>query len=223
MSAVSHAAAIDYLEDLLDAAEIEAIAREPRAQLRERLAAKGADVRRVLAAKPKPVTVVVPPAPPAAASTEPAKVIPIAKARPNHVGRILRMVSVAVAASFFGIFVWREGSMSVGTFEGGRAHPSRDLSDTAPLPPRSPMVEKAAALRAQAKKLCRMQYWGECEDKLDEAMKLDRSGDGAPEVVQMRRWIESWRTRQRITSSTDGAYSKPPIGPGERPLQRRPH
>jgi hypothetical protein len=53
-------------------------------------------------------------APPAAqVSRAPATVTPIAKARPDRVLTVLRSISVAVVASFFGLFVWREGMMRV--------------------------------------------------------------------------------------------------------------
>jgi hypothetical protein len=203
-----------FLEDLVDEAELEAIARQPREQLRAELAARGADVRRVLAytGEPRPRAPV--------ARTPSAKVIPITRARPDRVLRVMRSISVAIAAGFFGIFVWKQGSMHVGA----EPAPRRELSDSRPTPAPSSAVEtdlqKAVRLRAQAYKLCDEGYWDECEDGLDEAGRLDRVGNDTLEVNAARNRIGLHRDED--VNGGASMFAKPALGPGERPLQRHP-
>ena len=73
--------------------------------------AQGADLERVRLSLYRALGEDAPPA--AQVSRAPATVTPIAKARPDRVLTVLRSISVAVVASFFGLFVWREGMMRV--------------------------------------------------------------------------------------------------------------
>jgi hypothetical protein len=206
-----------FLEDLVDEAELEAIARRPREQLRAELAARGVDVRRVLAYTGKPRPVAKAPV----ARVQPAKVIPITNARPDRVLRVMRSFSVAVAAGFFGIFVWKQGSMQ-GT--GSERVQRRELSDSRPVPSPSSAVDadrqQAMQLRAQAYTLCNQGYWGECEDRLDEAGRLDRVGNDTLEVNAARNRIGL--NRDEDEGGGVRTFAKPALGPGERPLQRHP-
>jgi hypothetical protein len=214
MNSVSAPDVFGFLEDLVDEAELEAILQQPPEQVRAELVAQGADLERVRMALYHALGEGE--APPARKA--PAKVIPIAKARPDRVLTVLRSISVAVAASFFGLFVWREGTI--------RTVPERaerpELSDSRPVPPPSYMVEtdpqKAARLRAQAYRLCDQGYWGECEDKLDEAGRLDRAGNGTFEVNEARSRIEQHRNDD--TNGGVRTEAKPSVGPGEGPLRR---
>jgi hypothetical protein len=207
-----------FLEDLVDEAELEAIAQQPREQLRAELAARGADVRRVLAYTGKPRPLAKAPLAP----VEPAKVIPIAKARPDRGLRLMRSISVAIAAGFFGIFVWKQGSMNVGS----ERPPRRELSDSRPTPtaPPSngdePRLQQAVQLRAEAQKLCDRGYWGVCQDRLDLAAQLDGAGDDTLAVHEMRNQIGPGLDWDR--NGPASMFAKPWVGPGERPLRRHP-
>jgi hypothetical protein len=215
MNSVTHCDVFDLLEDLVDEAEIEAIMSQPREQTRAELAARGADLRRVFAVVERPAL----PAPPPP-RTQPAKVIPIASRRPSRTLGVLRSISVAVAASFFGLFVWKQGSMR-GMQEGARRP---ELSDSRPVPPPSYMVDtnvlRARVLRAQAHKLCNQGYWGECWDKLDEAGRLDKAGNDTLEVNEERNRIAHGLDEQ--IHGVVPTMVKPSLGPGEVPLRRAP-
>ncbi len=218
MNSVAPTDAFGLLEDLVDELELEAILQQPPEQVHARLVANGADLERVRVM----VEHALGEGPPPAARKPRAQVIPLTprpSATPSRVIPILRGISVAVAASFFGIFVWRQGSMGVEHEGRGRT----ELSDSRPTPPPSYMVDadlqKAKLLRAEAYKLCDQNYWGECWDKLDDARRLDKVGDDTLEVHEARN-----RIGRALDAETHGAVPtmvKPSIGPNERPLQRR--
>jgi hypothetical protein len=218
MNSVAHTDAFGLLEDLVDELELEAILQQPPGEVHARLVANGADLERVqmmvehaLGEGPAP-----------AARKPRAQVIALQPRPPSRVIPILRGISVAIAASFFGIFVWTQSSMRVGPGRPGR--PGRtELSDSRPVPPPSYMVEtdlqKATRLRAEAYKLCDQNYWGECWDKLDDAGRLDKVGDDTLEVHEARNRIG----RGLDADAEVPMMSKPSIGPNERPLKRRQH
>lgn len=215
MNSVATTDAFGLLEDLVDELELEAILAQPAEQVHARLVANGADLERVRMTIDHALG-----EGPAPAPRKPrAQVIALKPRPPSRVIPILRGLSVAIAASFFGIFVWRQGSMGSGPEARGR----RELSDSRPVPPPSDMVDadlqKAKRLRAEAYKLCDQGYWGECWDKLDDAGRLDRAGNETLEVNE---------ARNRIGLGLDAdaevpMMAKPSLGPNERPLQRRPH
>jgi hypothetical protein len=217
MNSASPSGAFGLLEDLVDELELEAILQQPPGQVRARLVANGADLDRVRTM----VEHALGEGPAPAARRPRAQVIPLAPRVPGRVLPILRGISVAIAASFFGLFVWRESSLRVGS---ERARQD-ELSDSRPTPPPSFMVdanlEKARRLRAEAYKLCDEGYWGECWDKLDDAGRLDRAGNQTLEVNEARN-----RIGRGLDTEKHGAgpsLAKPSIGPTERPLQRRQH
>jgi hypothetical protein len=227
MSSQSTHALFGYFEDLADAHELDLILQQPPEQVRAELLADGADLERVRMAllhamgegeaPPARAPRSASPPPPA----PPAKVIPIAKARPDRVVSILRTISVGIAASFFGLFVWKQGTMRVTPERPGRS----ELSDSRPVPPPSYMVEtdlqKAARLRVAAHKLCDQGYWGECWDRLDEAGRLDRAGNQTLEVNEMRNRIA--RGMHEDDHGAVPTFAKPSVGPGEVPLRRHQH
>jgi hypothetical protein len=219
MNSVSEPDMFGFLEDLVDEADLEAILAKPPGQVRAELLAQGADLERVRMSLYRALGEEAPPA--AKVSRAPATVTPITKARPDRVLTILRSLSVAVAASFFGLFVWREGTMRVAPDRPARP----ELSDSREAPPPSLLAEtdaqKAAGLRTEAYRLCDQGYWGACEDKLDEAGRLDSVGNQTLEVNEARN-----RIGMGMYDDVDGvgrAYAKPGVGPGEVPLRRTPH
>jgi len=220
MNSVSTPQVLTFLEDLVDAEELEEILARPAGQVRAELLADGVDLERMRVLRDHALG-----KGPAPAPRQPrAKVIPIASraaSRPSRVIPILRSISVAVAAGFFGIFVWKQESMHVGPGRGGRP----ELSDSRPAPPPSYMVDtrvqQATRLRAEAYNLCDRGYWAECQDKLDDAARLDQAGNMTLEVNEARSRIG--RGMDAETHGDIPMYAKPSLGPGERPLQRTPH
>jgi hypothetical protein len=218
MNSVSTPDVFGFLEELVDEQELDEILQEPADQVRAELVSKGADLDRVRQRLEHALGEAEAPAPRKPA----AKVIPIQKRKPapSRAIPILRSISLAVAASFFGIFVWRQGTMRVMPDQAHR----NELSDSRPAPPPSYMVEtdlqKAKRLRAQAYKLCDQGYWGECIDKLDEAGRLDREGNQTLEVNEARN--RAWQGHEAETRGGQPTLVKPSIGPTERPLQRHP-
>jgi hypothetical protein len=57
-------------------------------------------------------------------------------------------------------------------------------------PPRESTQRRAEKLRDDAEGACRQKLWGTCEQKLDDAMKLDPAGESESRVWNMRRGIE---------------------------------
>jgi hypothetical protein len=226
MSSQSSNVLFDYFEDLADAHELELILQQPPGQVRAELLADGADLERVRMALAHALGEgeAPPPRVPRTLPPPPSNIVPIAKARPDRVLRVMRSISVAVAASFFGLFVWRQGTMQP-VDSGHVRHSDRELSDTRPVPPPSGPTEadllKARWLRARAYKLCDQGYWGECRDKLDEAGRLDSAGNDTLEVNEARNRIG--RGMDDSVYGVEPTYAKPSIGPGEVPLRRRAH
>jgi len=212
----------DYFEDLADAHELELILQRPPEEVRAELLADGADLERVRMALAHAMGEGEPP--PARAPRTlppPTNVVPIARARPGRVLTVLRTISVAVAASFFGLFVWKQGTMHVGTERPGRS----ELSQATPVPPPPSAagmdLQKAEQLRAEARRLCAEGHWGPCEDRLDEAGRLDRAGDDTLAVHELRNQIGPGMDEDGNNGAS--MYAKPAVGPGEVPLRRRPH
>ncbi len=131
---------------------------------------------------------------------------------------------MAVAASFFGLFVWKQGTMHVGSERPGRS----ELSQSTPVqsPPSvkpEPDLQKAEQLRrGGARRLCAEGHWGPCEDRLDEAGRLDRAGDDTLAVHELRNQIGAG-TDEDGNGGAVQMYAKPAVGPGEVPLRRRAH
>jgi hypothetical protein len=217
----------DYFEDLADAHELELILQRPPEEVRAELLADGADLERVRMALAHAMGEgEAPPArTPRTAAPPPTNVVPITRARPDRVLRVMRSISVAVAASFFGLFVWKQGTMRA--VEPGHArHQDRELSDGRPVPPApsvvpDPDLQKAEQLRAEARTLCAQGHWGPCEDKLDQAGILDRAGDETLAVHELRNQIGPGMDED--TGGGASMYAKPGVGPGEVPLRRRHH
>jgi hypothetical protein len=226
MSSRSSHVLFDYFEDLADAHELELILQQPPGQVRAELLADGADLERVRMALAHAMGEgeAPPPRAPRALPSPPSNVIPIAKSRPDRVLRVMRSITVAVAASFFGLFVWRQGTM-VPVDPGHTRHLDRELSDVRPVPPPSDASEadllKARWLRARAYKLCDQGYWDECWDKVDEAGRLDPVGNETLEVNEARSRIG--RGMDEDVHGTVRMFAKPSVGPGEVPLRRRQH
>ncbi len=176
-------------------------------KVRAELLAQGADLERVRLSLYRALGEEAPPA--AKVSSAPATVTPIAKARPDRVLTILRSISVAVAARFFGPFVWRERTMRVAPDRPARP----ELSDSREAPPPSMMAEtdaqKAVGLCTEAYRLCDQGHWGPCEDKLDEAARLDRIGNQTLEVNEARNRDRHGQVRRRQRC---GEYLREAVG-----------
>jgi hypothetical protein len=88
------------------------------------------------------------------------------------------------------------------------------------VPPPTP-AERAAPLRMQAERLCKMGYYGECRDALDAATAIDPAGERDPAVANERREIEG-----DVNGGTPGisprVNTKPGLAPWERPLKKTP-
>ncbi len=76
----------------------------------------------------------------------------------------------------------------------------------------------AAGLRQSGLRRCAMGYLSECGDRLDAAKELDPKGEDRPEVKEARQRIHEAAEKGHATPH-DGLYSKPLLGPGERPQQ----
>jgi len=50
--------------------------------------------------------------------------------------------------------------------------------------------ERAEAMRRAAARACQERHWQECRRWLDDAERLDPAGEGAPEVIEMRRALD---------------------------------
>ncbi len=80
-------------------------------------------------------------------------------------------------------------------------------------------------VRGRALRLCKLQYWGECEDLLDKAKGVNPEGESEPAVQSARELIGLWHKDQapgveQRDREIERLQSKPPLGPGERRLQR---
>jgi hypothetical protein len=56
--------------------------------------------------------------------------------------------------------------------------------------PDSVLVERAARLRHDALGVCEQGFWGLCEEKLNEARRLDPAGESQPQIQAARRAID---------------------------------
>ncbi len=83
--------------------------------------------------------------------------------------------------------------------------------------------EIAEVVRGRALRQCRLYYFSECEDALDQAKAIDPDGETEPAIRDARAEIDAWHRGAppgvEIEHYRD--MSKPPLGPGERRLQRR--
>jgi hypothetical protein len=101
---------------------------------------------------------------------------------------------------------------------------TREPASTLTFPTYSPPSSNeqlAASLKKRGLRACAMGYYGEGLDSLDEAAKHDANVDNDPAVQAARRAIDE-AYRGHAPGLSNELYSKPPLGPGERPLQRTP-
>jgi hypothetical protein len=89
------------------------------------------------------------------------------------------------------------------------------------LPPS--LHEIAEIVRGRALRQCKLEYWTECEDTLDQAKAIDPDGENEPAVMDARDYIDGWRRGAPPGAEVEHFrdLSKPGLGPGERRLQRR--
>ena len=57
------------------------------------------------------------------------------------------------------------------------------------IPPDISPAYRAAAMRADARKSCKLHRWQDCLAELDDAKELDPAGDDTPEIKELRRAI----------------------------------
>ena len=88
------------------------------------------------------------------------------------------------------------------------------------LPPS--LHEIADVVRGRALRQCRLEYWSECEDTLDQAKSIDPDGEKEPAVSEARAAIDRWHrgAPPGVEIEHPRDMSKPTIGPDERRLQR---
>lgn len=153
-----------------------------------------------------PVAPVVPLAPPSA------KVVDFQAARAKRTplarwGILAAAAAVALAVGATGL------QLASHDTPGGTA----TFATTRPPPTVDP---KAAWSRKRAFRLCALGYFEECHDALDEAEKDDPEGESSDAVKAARQSIVDHQLAQD-PNAAGGLRAKPPVGPNERPLQRR--
>ena len=197
----------EVLDEVLAHEEIEELMAANPAERRKDLVAKGYDPARLkaridaarAAAYAKPAA----PAEPAKA----AKVVDLSAARAKKAVATTRW-GLFVAAAAVALLVGGGGAQYAAT----RMPPTTVTYATVGSPP-SPW-ELAAPSRRRALRACALGYYSECQDLLDEAQKIDPEGENNAQVQEARAAIGS--------SHPEPRYVKPPLGPGERRLQRHP-
>jgi hypothetical protein len=209
----------EILDEVLAHEEIEELMAADRAERRKDLVARGYDPARLKAridaaraaayAKPaeaaKPGEAAKPAAP--AEPVKAAKVVDLSVARAKKAAATTRWGRFAAAAAV-ALLVGGGGAQYAAT----RMPPTTVTYATVGSPP-SPW-ELAAPSRRRALRACALGYYAECQDLLDEAQKIDPEGENNAQVQGARSEIAG--------SHPEPLYVKPPIGPGERRLQRHP-
>ncbi len=203
----------EVLDEVLAHEEIEEIMAADRAERRRDLVAQGYDPARLRAridaaraaayAKPEEAAKPVAPTEPANA----AKVVDLSAARAKKAAATTRW-GPFLAAAAVALLVGGSGAQYAAT----RMPPTTVTYATVGSPP-SPW-ELAAPSRRRALRACALGYYGECQDLLDEAQKIDPEGESNAQVQGARSEIAG--------SHPEPNYVKAPLGPGERPLQRHP-
>jgi hypothetical protein len=200
----------EILDEVLAHEEMEELMAADRAERRRDLVAQGYDPARLkaridaarAAAYAKPAAAAKPPAP-----AEAAKVVDLSTARAKKAAATTRW-GPFLAAAAVALLVGGGGARYAAT----RMPPTTVTYATVGSPP-SPW-ELAAPSRRRALRACALGYYGECQDLLDEAQKIDPEGENNAQVQGARSEIAG--------SHPEPHYVKAPLHPGERPLQRHP-
>jgi phospholipase/lecithinase/hemolysin len=195
----------EVLDEVLAHEEIEELMAADRAERRKDLVAKGYDPARLKARIDAARAAAY--AKPAEAAKPVAKVADLSAARAEKVAATTRWGLFAAAAAV-ALLVGGGGAQYAAT----RMPPTTVTYATVGSPP-SPW-ELAAPSRRRALRACALGYYAECQDLLDEAQKIDPEGENNAQVQGARSEIAG--------SHPEPLYVKPPIGPGERRLQRHP-
>jgi hypothetical protein len=77
----------------------------------------------------------------------------------------------------------------IGFFKGAGGHGDHVIPGPSASAPGPTPEQLAAAVRSDAARACAREDWSECDERLEDARKLDPAGDVAPDVVRMRRDI----------------------------------
>jgi hypothetical protein len=136
-----------------------------------------------------------------------AKVVDLSAARAKKAAAATRWGLMAAAAAV-ALLVGGGGAQYAATWT-----PATTVTYATVGNPPSPW-ELAAPLRRRALRACAQGYYGECQDDLDEARKVDPEGEKDPMVQDARATIAADHPTE--------VYAKPHVGPKERPLQRHP-
>jgi hypothetical protein len=200
----------EVLDEVLAHEEIEEIMAADRAERRRDLVAQGYDPARLkaridaarAAAYAKPAEAAKP-----VAEVEAAKVVDLSAARAKKAAATTRWGLFAAAAAV-ALLVGGGGARYAAT----RMPPTTVTYATVGSPP-SPW-ELAAPSRRRALRACALGYYGECQDLLDEAQKIDPEGENNAQVQGARSEIAGSHPEPNLV--------KAPLHPGERPLQRHP-
>jgi hypothetical protein len=154
----------------------------------------------------EPPVAQAPPAPPA-------KVVSLASAKKKREG-FARLMPLAIAA---GVAL----AADLGGYQYAASYrPPMTTNYPVYVGPPTPQ-QRALSRKERGLRLCTLGYYGECRDWLDEADKLDPDTEKDPRVKAARKSIAA----EEQGESPEGMpeyNAKPPLGPGERPLQRSP-
>ena len=198
----------DFLDELADEQELERLSKLSHAELLGEMKKEGIDPARGRAAARRAIDAHdkgrAGGAPPAAAG---AKVLSLASARDRRRMPVTGIALAAAAAVVLSIGVVKRDAITA-------------WLAPAPTPTQPPLVpptheetpqEKAEKLREAAYVNIAKGYFGEANDQLDAAKRLDPAGDESPKVKDA--WGEVLGNRRDHTGN-----AKIPLGPGERPL-----
>lgn len=150
---------------------------------------------------------------PAPSAAPPAKVVDLGAARAARQVAATRWGLLAAAAAV-ALLVGGGGVQVASTWM-----PARTVDYPTEVRPPSP-EQRAAPSRKRAFRLCALGYYEECQDVLDEVREIDPEGESSDAVKAARKSIlDAYLARD--ANNAGGLFAKPPVGPKERPLQRR--
>jgi hypothetical protein len=146
------------------------------------------------------------------AAKPPAKVVDLPTARARR-GRLARWAPFAAVAAI---------ALAVGGTGYQLAFPGPPATTTtfATVQPPPTSQLPVSPSRKAAFRLCELGYYDECQDALDAAQKDDPEGERSDAVRAARKSIVDHSLAQD-PNAAGGLLAKPPLGPKERPLQRR--
>lgn len=179
--------ALDFVEDLLAEAEQERIAKLSPEELRDEMARQGVDSKRVSELVERALAET--PTGGGPAPQEPgasAKVVSMDRARARRAGPFVWMAVAAAAAVAIGVGAYERREIEAWFAPTPTPEPVPEAPWRRPVTPPTPEQVAATTLRQEAFTDCAKGYWGLCERKLDEALRLDPDGDNDLQVQGAR-------------------------------------